>query len=330
MGIITEPPKELRETGQTQTGQLNVANAQMGKLDNLIAEQTGMTNADLEAVAKRAYTELAATGSGGTRGVIEALDTLQQTGAINADIAAKFRVAATTADGNADRFAQEIVRERQSLAQLMLAQSSTQRPPTAPGSGAQGAASATDNPFMKLLTDPNSPLAKMLDTLFKALSGGSMTFSAFMRDAQQTNTRTAGTPTAPGAAPPAPATSVAAAPPAAAGAPPTTAPPAPPAVSPAPAAATASGESPVVTTLAGGSTYDVDRLPGGGAAEVDLEAGETRIGGQPARMTFAYLADPPADAVTLRSGLQAPAIQQASLTQEDYGLGVNWNRSMTA
>lgn len=319
MGIITDPPAELREADQPQTGQLNVATAQMGRLDNLIGEQAGMTDADLEAVAKRAYTELAATGSGGTRGVIEALDTLQQAGVINADIAAKFRVAATTADGDADRFAQEIVRERQSLAQLMLAQAATQRPPATPGSASPSAASTTDNPFMKLLTDPNSPLARMFDTLFRALSGGTMSFSDFMRDAQQAQTRTAGTASpGPTAAPPAPPPAAPAAAPAAAAPPaPSAAPPAAPAVE--------------VTTLAGGSTYDVDRLPGGGAAEVDLEAGETRIGGQPARMTFAYLADPPADSVTLRSGLQAPAIQQASLTQEDFGLGVNWNnRSMTA
>lgn len=278
---------------------------------------TGVSNADLTQAAKRAYEDLMQR-TGGPAQAAASMDIIQQAGGMNAELVNRFRSAMTLANGNADKFAEEIVRQRQSLAQLMLPGT-----PGAPGAPSTTAGPAGASNLSGIFdSDAMKPFKEFFDAIIKAFTGGKMTFASLF---QQGNApAAAANPNAPASASPAPAAPaapVAAAPPAPAA--PAAPAPAAPAVPAAPASAAPAAPEPVVTVVdaresrPGGTTFDVQPRAGGEAPGVRVAEGASNI-----NAIFTHNSDPPASAITVRNGTDSPAVIQVALnTDNNMGLG---------
>jgi len=296
MGIIEPPP--IQEADQPQAAPAAAAPqgaelGQMAYLDDRI-QWANLSDTDLGEKAKTAYQDLMQQ-TGGTAQAVEAINRLEREGHLNAQIAQKFRESMIVANGNADRFAEDIVRQRQAL-QVAAAASPAQA--TTPG-GASSQVVDANNPFAKMLNDPNNFFAQMMKFFASFLN---IDLGGRLGQVQAQNRQTT-------AAPPAAAPSAAAPPPASA--PPAAAPPAAAPIAPAAAASPDSAEAVAeVIPVRGGVAYDVSPLPGGESPGVVVADGSSNLGS-----VFGHNSDPPQSAITMRSGIEPPAqLQQASLT----------------
>ena len=165
----TEAPPPVQEADHPQVAP-NLATSRMATLAAAIGQQD-VSDADLSRAAKRAYDELVER-SGGTEQAVRSLDALQQAGVLNADLADKFRTAMTAANGDGNKFAEEIVRQRQDITQILIAQQSAINTSAYP---------TGDNPFTQMFGNmQNNPFMQFLDQLLQAFTGGKMTLSGMM------------------------------------------------------------------------------------------------------------------------------------------------------
>ncbi len=330
MGIITEPPKELREPVQPQgtpsePAPPSLSGAPIGRLDDDIANRN-ISDADLAQAAKRAYQDLLQQ-TGGPSQAAASLSIIQQSGALNAGMVSSLRGAMTVANGNADKFAEEIVKQRQTLAALMLPGT-----PGAPGTQPTTTAGPAGNANMSNIFDSEwmKPFKEFFDTIIKAFTGGKMNLATLLDPKKQPN---GANPAAPASGAPAatastgqtpattsgpPATATAATPtpgstPASAAATPA---PVPAAATPAPPAAAtpAATVADATVTRTGGTAYDVTPLPGGESPDVKLEDGSSNV-----RAVFGHNSDPPASAISVRNGNDSPVIQVALNSDNNAG-----------
>ena len=317
--VLQEADAPQQTAPATEPEKPSLADAAMGRLDNDLANGS-VSDADLRQAAKRAYEDLLQK-TGGPNQAAASLSLLQQSGALNEGIANQFRGAMTIANGNSDKFAEEIVKRRQDLSQLMLATT----PAAQSAAAAAGSTPATGANFSfsdMLNSDFMKPFKQFLESMLSAFSGGKKvnldTLFAGNKPAAanpnaptttaaatpQTASTTGQTPAPAAITPPPPASAAAATP---------TAQPAAMADQPQLAAV---ATPPSLAEQPGGVAYDVANPSGGGAISVNQDTRLVTIGDTPASGYFNGRSNPDAGLITARLSTELPTaeLQQASLT----------------
>ena len=173
--MATDPAAPVVEDTETPTpAQVDVSTLSLGQLDDALARGEAVDDAQLTVMASQAYTQLMAATNNDPAA---AIDAMQEGGLLNAEIAGKFKTAIEGAGGDAAKFAQEVVRDRESLAQLVMLQATA----AAAGAGAaEATATATgfDNPeFQAKMMEL---FAKIFEPILEGLTGERIDLAGFL------------------------------------------------------------------------------------------------------------------------------------------------------
>ncbi len=313
MGIIEPPPVQDADQPQAApaTTDPNAGAAsgrfqqtQMAYLDDTI-QWASLTDTALTERAKTAHQQLMEQ-TGGTAQAVEAISQMERDGLLNAQIAQKFRESMIAANGNSDKFGQEVVRQRQQL-QMAMASGTMPGGGQSPLGNTGGPGSSASEAFQRMLDDPKNMFGQLIKGFASLLN---IDLKGIMAKLQQV----------PGAGAPTTAAPATAAPATAAPAGTTRQPLAQPATVTAQPSASAtpkpaevvSGETP--TTRPGGTTYDVEPLPGGESPGVRVADGTSNLAA-----VWGHNSNP--QAFTIRDGTQLPGagLQTAALDTTNQG-----------
>ncbi|MBK6896446.1 MAG: hypothetical protein IPH06_07635 [Alphaproteobacteria bacterium] len=291
--VLQEADAPQQTAPATEPEKPSLADAAMGRLDNDLANGS-VSDADLRQAAKRAYEDLLQK-TGGPNQAAASLSLIQQSGALNEGIANQFRGAMTIANGNSDKFAEEIVKRRQDLSQLMLATTPAAQPATA----AAGSTPTTGANFSfsdMLNSDFMKPFKQFLESMLSAFSGGKKVNLDTLFAGNKPATANPNAPTTTAGATPQTAST-------------TGQTPAPAAITPPPPASAAATTPPTLAEQPGGVAYDVANPSGGGAISVNQDARLVTIGNTSAPGYFNGLSNPDPGLITTRLSTELPAAE---------------------